>query len=159
MSKICNNYKTKKEDKKIYHYCSKQKKEVSYYTDCIGCKKIDEKVIKGLKSYTKLTSKKEMKKQTKVHAKKERTRSSIFTDDLTHCIENKNHIGHIDKHEIFEGKNRQKSIKYNLVVPLCRDCHQTPTIVLKWQKLGRLEFVNRYGEETFINEFQTSKGM
>lgn len=62
-----------------------------------------------------------MKNKSKGLAKLERNRYSVFTDDLEHCIlcgKKKN-----DLHEVFGGRNRLNSIRYNLVLPLCRECH------------------------------------
>jgi len=63
-----------------------------------------------------------LKRKTYKLAKMERERFSLFTDDLDHCII----CGKspINKHEIFFGaKNRQKSIQYGLVIPLCTAEH------------------------------------
>ncbi|HHX70778.1 MAG TPA: hypothetical protein GX708_22350 [Gallicola sp.] len=124
-------------------YCKIKKQ---WQPNCENCKDKEYKVYKPIKPYS------------KKRAKLERERYSIFTNNLNLCIENKNHTGEIDKHEIFSGKNRLKSMKYGLVVPLCRNCHENPKIIEKWQKIGRLEFIKMYGEETFIKEFQTKKG-
>lgn len=101
---------------------------------------------------------KPIKKVSKKRSILEKNRYSIFTNDLTHCIENNKHIGHIDKHEIFDGKNRLKSIKYGLVVPLCRNCHNDKEIKKKWQNIARIKFVEKYSNDLFIKEFQTRKG-
>ena len=64
---------------------------------------------------------KPMKNKSNKLARLERKRTSVFTNDLEHCLlcgKKKN-----DLHEIFSGKNRINSIKYNFVIPLCRECH------------------------------------
>jgi hypothetical protein len=111
-----------------------------------------------LKAYTRLVAKTPLKTYSKKRAKAEKERYSIFTSDLKHCIEDKDHLGEIDRHEIFNGKNRLKSMKYGLVVPLCRNCHSNDEIVVKWQVIGRKAFIKEHGEELFIKEFQTKKG-
>ena len=101
---------------------------------------------------------KTIKKVSKKQLNFEKNRFSVFTKDLIHCIENNKHIGHIDKHEIFDGKNRLKSIKYGLVIPLCRTCHQDSDIKKKWQIIGKKWFIEKYNNDLFIKEFQTKKG-
>lgn len=120
---------------------------------CNGCDK------KEYKSYKRMKSDKPLKTYSKKRAKTERERYSIITDDLTKCIENKNHTGKVDKHEIFGGKNRGRSIKYGLVIPLCRMCHDNEEIIKKWQIIGRQAFIDKYSEDLFIKEFQTKKGI
>ncbi len=95
-----------------------------------------------------------MKYKTAKLKKAEDNRYSIFTDDLNHCIENKDHTGHIDKHECLRGSNRLNSIKYGLVVPLCRTCHDNLQIEKEWQIKGQAEFVKRYGYEKFMEIFK-----
>lgn len=64
-----------------------------------------------------------MKKKSSKLAKLERNRFSVFFDDLNTCM-NCGKVWQITKHEIFEGKNRQNSMKYGFVLPLCLKCHQ-----------------------------------
>lgn len=116
---------------------------------CYGCEDKEYKVYKPIKPYS------------KKRAKLERERYSVFTNNLNlciECLENKKEVAREDLHEIFNGKNRLKSMKYGLVVPFCRTCHENPRIVEKWQKIGRQAFIKKYSEETFIKEFQTKKG-
>lgn len=117
------------------------------------------KAYTSLKAKTPLKSKASLKTYSKKRAKAEKERYSIFTSDLKHCIEDKNHLGEIDKHEIFDGKNRLKSMKYGLVVPLCRSCHEDNKVIKKWQVIGRKAFIKEHGEELFTKEFQTRKGV
>ena len=60
------------------------------------------------------------KKSNKL-AKLERNRFSWFTDDLNKCYFCPNTS--VDKHEIFGGCRRQTSMKYGMVLPLCRMHH------------------------------------
>lgn len=140
-------YRSKKSIK--YEYC-RLKRESS--PSCQNCKQKEFKETKPLQAKSKL----------KVYSKKrstmEKQRQSIFTTDLKTCIENKDHKGHIDLHEIYEGKNRFNSMKYAMVIPVCRTCHQDDRIIKKWQVIGRKEFIKKYSEELFIKEFQTRKG-
>ena len=102
-------------------------------------------------------------KNTKMHNKSkkltklERNRTSVFTNDLEHCYlcgKKKN-----DLHEIFGGRNRLNSIKYNLVLPLCRECHSlnqnNPFFNDYWHKQGQLYWEKNIGSrEEFIKVFR-----
>lgn len=89
-------------------------------------------------------------------------RFSILTDDLSRCMVC-GRRQHIDKHEIFFGSLRKKSIKYGLVVPLCHEIHHQGTdgvhgkngreldLHLKW--LGQMAFEREYPDLDFIEEF------
>lgn len=98
-----------------------------------------------------------MKNKSNKLAKLERNRKSVFTDDLEHCIlcgKKKN-----DLHEIFGGRNRLNSIKYNLVLPLCRECHSlnqnNPFFNDYWHKQGQEYFECNIGiREEFIAIFR-----
>jgi hypothetical protein len=64
----------------------------------------------------------------------------------------------MELHEAFRGRNRQKSMKWGLVVPICQKCHSKITIDKKFSK--QLEekakeiFIKKYSEEKFIEEFK-----
>ena len=107
-----------------------------------------------------------MKRKTYKLIKAEKNRVSILTDDLEHCIECGN--PNIQLHEVFFGKNRQQSIIYGCVIPLC-DLHHTNNTLssaihynnemcLKWHKKAELEWVSFYdkNEEDFIKVFGKS---
>lgn len=86
----------------------------------------------------------------------ENSRKSIFTDDLEHCIMCRQVA--TDINEIFMGRNRQNSMKYNLCIPLCRTCHnkyhlQRP-LQLKWYRLAQIEFEKKYSHEDFMQIFK-----
>lgn len=90
-------------------------------------------------------------------------RYSILTNDLTKCIECGAN-GVINKHEIFFGRNRQNSIKYGLVIPLCQkehhnqyECkgiHFDKELCNKWQKIGQEKFEEVYPQLNFIDIFR-----
>ena len=94
-----------------YYYCRCLKKEVSIYCyrDCM------------YKEYKKIFKSKSHK--SNAIKKMEKNRESVFTKNLDYCYlcgKEKN-----DLHEIFGGRNRINSIKYNFVLPLCRECHSS----------------------------------
>ena len=96
-----------------------------------------------------------MKTKSKKLAKLERDRFSILTYDLTKCIicgKPKQ-----DLNEIFCGRNRQNSMKWGLVIPMCRRCHTEYTnnreMQLKWMRLGQKAFEEAYDID-FIEIFK-----
>ena len=110
--------------------------------------------------YPKLVQKKKENKQkikqkSNKLARKERNRFSILTKDLEHCYicEHKKE----DLHELVGGKNRQVSMKYGLVIPLCRKCHEKiendESLKKKWHKVAQKEFKNYYKSENFVQIF------
>lgn len=63
-------------------------------------------------------------------------------------------------HELLEGKNRQISMKYGLVIPICRKCHNLvtndKTLQDKLHKVAQKEFEEHYKTENFIQIFGQS---
>ena len=98
-----------------------------------------------------------MKNKSNKLASLERNRKSIFTEDLEHCYlcgKKKN-----DLHEVFGGRNRINSIKYNFILPLCRECHSSnqnnPIFNDYWHKQGQLYWEENIGSrEEFIKAFR-----
>ena len=96
-----------------------------------------------------------IKQKSSKLAKKERNRFSILTKDLAHCYICKHKKE--DLHELVGGKNRQVSMQYGLVIPLCRKCHEKiendETLKEKWHKVAQKEFKNYYKSENFVQIF------
>lgn len=113
------------------------------------------------KSGQKRTESGQIKKKSKKLAKLEKNRFSIITKDLDHCyLCTKNGIKNIPKddlHELIEGKNRQVSMKYGLVIPICRKCHEIvtndKTLQDKLHKVAQKEFKKHYKLENFVQIF------
>ena len=107
-------------------FCTLLNKEISL-SECCNCinkeyKSNNNQIKKKstFKEKSPLTSKLMKRKSNKL-ARLERNRQSVFTNNLEHCLlcgKKKD-----DLHEIFSGCNRKNSIKYNFVIPLCRECH------------------------------------
>lgn len=113
-------------------------------------------VPKTLKKSAEKTKKSaEIKKKSNKLAKLEKNRFSIITNDLKKCYfcSNKKE----DFHEAIEGKNRQVSMKYGLVIPICRKCHikvtNDKTLQDKLHKVGQKAFKKHYKTENFIQIF------
>lgn len=88
--------------------------------------------------------------------KLERQRFSILTDDLTMC-----YICHQPKqdlHEVYEGSSRLNSMKYGMVLPLCRYHHQmihsNRQLALQYKILFQKEYEKTHTREEFINTFK-----
>ncbi len=98
----------------------------------------------------------EIKKKSSKLAKAERNRFSIITNNLKKC-----YFCELDKddlHEVFGGRNRQKSIKWGLVIPICRIHHRKITDDEQFneimQHIAKNIFIKKYGKEKFIEEFK-----
>lgn len=120
------------------------------------------KLQSNVNTLQKNSRKSTLKQKTYKLAKMERERFSLFTDDLDHCII----CGKspINKHEIFFGaKNRQKSIQYGLVIPLCTAEHHNQVgctgihfdkaLREKWQIKGQKKFQEVYPDLDFLEIF------
>lgn len=117
----------------------------------------------GRKDKRKAESSRIKQKSSKL-AKLERNRFSIITKDLEHCYictkKGMKNIPKDDLHELLEGKNRQVSMKYGLVIPICRKCHNLvtndKTLQDKLHKVAQKEFQKHYKTENFIQIFGQS---
>lgn len=98
-----------------------------------------------------------MKQKSSKLAKLERSRFSIFTDDLETCIVCG--MTATDMNEIFRGRNRQNSMKWGLCIPMCRRCHSHLTdnteLETKWKIKGQKKAMKYYkmSVEEFIEIF------
>lgn len=105
---------------------------------------------------TKKKKPKTIKKKSSKLAKLERNRYSIITYNLDICYVCKKHKkDHLD--EVFGGRNRQTSMKYGLVIPICFKCHReltdNPLKKKAIQEEAKQKFIKKYSEEKFIKEF------
>lgn len=98
-----------------------------------------------------------MKYKTNKLAKLEKSRWSLFTDDLDTCM----FCGGIatELNEIFRGRNRRNSMKYGAVQPLCHRCHTKITdnveLETKWKVKGQEKIMEYFkmSVEEFIEIF------
>lgn len=99
-----------------------------------------------------------MRKKSYKLSKLEKNRYSVFYDEMSVCC----YCGstyEITKHEIFEGRNRQNSMKYGFVLPLCLRCHQSLQENInfnnKWKKRSQIYFENNIGtHKDFLDIFR-----
>lgn len=101
-----------------------------------------------------------MKRKTSKLRKLEKNRYSVFYESLSMCM-NCGSMHQVTKHEILEGRNRQNSMKYGFVLPLCVRCHQKLQDDLafskKWKIKSQEYFEEHYGtREDFIKIFRIS---
>lgn len=141
----CIHLRIRTKDYKKYIYCNhpKRKKEINFKV-CRTCK------------YEEFKQSKELKKKSNKLKKLESKRFSILTDNMQICyICNKARKD--DLHEIFEGSNRQNSMRYGLVIPICRGCHDLWEIDMQLKKRVREEakqkFYKLYSKEKFLEVF------
>lgn len=135
-------------------YCKKSK-ELIHISKCNGCKH------KEYKQYKPMQQKKNYKIKNKSSklAKLEKNRFSIFTDNLDKCYFCENKKDHL--HEVFAGRNRQNSMKYGFVLPICEKCHsKCQNDVLfnhRWYIICQKYFESNIGTRNdFINIFRKS---
>ena len=99
---------------------------------------------------------KQIRKKSSKLAKLERNRYSIITYNLDICyVCQENKKDNFD--EVFGGRNRQTSMKYGLVIPICFKCHRkltdNPLLKKPLQEEAKQIFIKKYSEEKFIKEF------
>lgn len=140
----CINLRIRTKDYKKYIYCLKKKRQIQY-KDCVNCK---------YKTYKQV---KELKKKSKKQKKLEDKRFSIITSNLDVCyICNKRRKE--DLHEIFGGSNRNTSMKWGLVIPVCRICHDKldtdEKVRAEIQIKAQEKFEKDYSHELFMTEFK-----
>lgn len=83
----------------------------------------------------------------------EKNRYSIFTNDFTkcyYCHRKKQENEKFDLHEVYGGSNRIRSIKYGLVVPLCRICHSNEEIINELRIQIQKEYEKTHTRDEFI---------
>ena len=88
----------------------------------------------------------------------ERKRFSVFFESLAMCC-NCGSMNNMTKHEIFEGRNRQNSMRYGFVLPLCSRCHQMLQEDIdfnnKWKVCSQTYFEENIGSrEDFLKIFR-----
>lgn len=103
-----------------------------------------------------------MKRKSNNLSKLERNRKSLFTDDLKHCIVSDCHSDYkVTLHEIYPGRNRQNSMRYNLCIPLCLLHHhniKNRDFVMDkaWKIKGQLKWEETRSRKEFIDIFKRS---
>lgn len=144
----CKHFRIRSKRYQKYFYCLKLKKKINV-EKCSTCEFKDYKTQKKWKNKSKKLN------------KLERNRTSILTNDMKHCFLCNRILEHINRHEIFFGRNRLKSMEYGLVVYLCDDCHTISDLSvhnnyftdLKLKQLGQSAFEEKHSHEEFMRIF------
>ena len=144
----CKHFRVRSKKYQKYFYCLKLKKKINV-EKCLTCEYKDYKTQNKWKNKSKKLN------------KLERNRTSILTNDMKHCFLCNRILEHINRHEIFFGRNRLKSMEYGLVVYLCDDCHTISDLSvhsnyftdLKLKQLGQAAFEKRHSHEEFMRIF------
>lgn len=150
----CKNLTIKSKKGKKFPYC-KLKKEQITFGDCRHCSNKEYKIQKCTTKPKKCAKIIRTKRNPKI-VKLERNRKSVFTEDLTKCIlcgKPKEEL-----HEIFAGRNRLNSMKYNFILPLCHNCHyinqNNSQFNEFWHNKAQLYYEQHLGSRNeFINIF------
>lgn len=139
----CIHFTIRSEKYEKYMYCRKRKEKIKYGS-CRNC------------NYKEYKQVKELKKKSNKLKQLENKRYSILTDNVEVCyICDKARKD--DLHEIFEGSNRQKSMIWGLVIPICRECHEewkiNNDLKKRIQEEAKEKFIKKYTKEKFREEF------
>ena len=62
--------------------------------------------------------------------------------------------GKEDLHELLGGRNRNNSMKYGLVLPVCREHHDEIQHSIKYKKVAQKKFQEVYPEVDFVDIFK-----
>lgn len=145
MNNKCINLRLRSKQYNKYFFCKRMNKAVDL-NECKSCiyKEYKKSVSNGLKSPLKQVSKKRVKL--------ERNRFSIFTNNLDKCYFCDNPRN--DLHELLGGRNRNNSMKYGLVLPVCREHHNEIQHSLEYKKIAQKKFQEVYPEINFTEVFK-----
>lgn len=146
----------------------KKKNNIIDLSQCINCKQFKQKEYKKV-NYTnkdkclRTSLKKPLKQVSNKRAKLEKNRYSILVNDLNVCAVCGSKYN-IAKHEIYWGKNRQNSMKYGLVIGLCKKEHHTigkfaihnnKKLNEYWRSIARKRFEEVYSNLDFTEIFKS----
>lgn len=139
----CKNFRIRTKKYERYFFCKKHNKQITL-AKCKNCPEFDLKRNKPIKN------------KTNKLKKLEADRYSLLTDEIRYCyLCGKKKI---DTHELIGGCNRQKSMKWGLTIPICRECHNKFKTDIafrrKLEKLGQEVFEEKYSHELFMAEFK-----
>lgn len=137
----CKNLLKRHRQTKIVFFCKKNKRYIDYRVTCENCRDFI------------LVRNRPIKKKSNKQNKLEKNRFSIFTNDFTkcyYCHKQKLENEKFDLHEVYGGSNRIRSIKYGLVVPLCRICHSNEDIINKLRIQLQKEYEKEHTRDEFI---------
>ena len=145
MNNKCINLKIRSKQYRKYFFCKRLGKSIDL-NECKTC---------NYRFYKKSVSnrlKKPLKQVSKKRVKLERNRFSIFTDNLDKCYFCNRQKQ--DLHELIGGRNRNNSMKYGLVLPVCREHHNEIQHSTEYKKVAQIKFQEVYPEVDFVDIFK-----
>lgn len=119
-----------------YFFCRYSGNKITL-DDCKNCSNLILRTMKGIS-----------KRSTRQNVL-EKSRNKIERLKDPFCYYCHRRFENLDKHEIYGGSNRKRSIENGFVVNLCRACHSNEEII---QKL-RIEFQKKYEQDHTREEF------
>ena len=143
-------------------YCKYKKCDINI-SECNNCKfkqyksnnNQTNKLSANLQRKTKNTLR--IKNKSNELAKLERKRFSLFSDNINKCYLCPS-THNLTWHEIYQGRNRQNSMKYGLCLRLCLNCHETKQEDKEfndyWHKKGQAMFNDAYPDLIFLDIFK-----
>ena len=81
----------------------------------------------------------------------EKERFSVFTTNMKKCYFCNNTS--IENHELLPGKNRQNSMRYGYVLPVCRIHHNEIQYSESWKKKSQEHFEKTHTREEWLEIF------
>jgi hypothetical protein len=141
----CKFFKIKQKKGSKFFYCKKTNKAISL-NECKSC------IYKEYKKSVSNKPKRPLKQISKKRAKLERKRFSIFTDNLDKCYFCNRPRD--DLHELLGGRNRNNSMRYGLVLPVCREHHNEIQHSIEYKKMTQKKFQEVYPEIDFVDIFK-----
>lgn len=153
----CKYYRTRTKKYNKIGYCTRDRKEVSLF--CKECEIIEYKEVNYKQKSTEQSRTLKLKKnKSSKLSKLERNRFSILTDNLNSCIICGNKKEHL--HEVFPGAFRQRSMKENMVLPLCAfhhtQIHSDIELSLYWKRSCQKKYEESHTRDEFIKIFGRS---
>lgn len=145
MNNKCINLRLRSKQYNKYFFCKKINKAIDL-NECKSC------VYKEYKKSASNGLKKPLKQISKRRAKLERKRFSIFTDNLDKCYFCNRPRD--DLHELLGGRNRNNSMRYGLVLPVCREHHNEIQHSIEYKKMTQKKFQEAYPEIDFVDVFK-----
>ena len=127
-------------------FCKKKNKLIKI-SECNNCK---------YKEYKIKSNNNQIKNKSKKIAKLERNRTSILTESNKCCMCPS--TADLTWHEVFRGRNRANSMKYDLCLRLCYNCHEKyqedKDFNNYWHKQAQLKFNEAYPNLDFLEIFK-----
>lgn len=125
----------------------KRKNKIIKISECNNCR---------YKEYKIKSNNSQIKRKSKTISKLERNRFSILVSSNKCCMCPS--TSNLTWHEVFRGRNRANSMKYDLCLRLCYNCHEKyqedKDFNNYWHKQAQLKFKEVYPDLDFLDIFK-----